>query len=373
MRRRRRIQGVTLLTALLLIAAAPAAQAGEIAGVSYRTAGAETLKLDAFLPDEAGPHPAVVLIHGGGWTRGSRDSLSGLGRWLAARGMAAFAIDYRLAPAHRYPAAVEDAQAAVRFIRTHARSYGVDPTRLAAFGLSAGGTIAAMVGTLGEGPLDRDARVRVAIAWSAPLDLAQMAGDAHSSAATRLMIEGFVGCGDCAEQLRDASPAAHVDASDAAIVLANSTAEAQPVAGAEGLSRILSQAGVPSLLIRVPGTRHAGAYGGAVLTAGGDSVLEASARYMAIWFDQPRLEAVRPAAAVPGEPIAPGLALLAALVLVVAAAVRFASRNARRGWFDPAAMALIDTLGAAGASADEIEATLRLLAPRGASSPARSA
>jgi hypothetical protein len=100
------------------------------------------------------------------------------------------------------------------------------------------------------------------------------------------------------------------------------------------------------------------------LSPGGDSVLEASKRYMGIWFDQPRADNVALPEPSSPEPLAPGLALIAAIGGGVGAVARFAGRGSRRSWFDPAAMAMVDTLGAAGASAGEIEATIRLRAPR---------
>lgn len=89
--------------------------------------------------------PGLVFFHGGGWVLGDLDSHDTLCRELAnGAECMVVAVDYRLAPEHRFPAAVDDAVAAVRWIRNHAESLGIDPTRLAVGGDSAGGNLAAV-------------------------------------------------------------------------------------------------------------------------------------------------------------------------------------------------------------------------------------
>ena len=91
-----------------------------------------------------------VYFHGGGFVIGDLDSHDDVCRKLAlASGHAVLAIDYRLAPEHRYPAAVDDAIAATRWARDHARELGVDPSRMAVAGDSAGGNLAAVVALYG--------------------------------------------------------------------------------------------------------------------------------------------------------------------------------------------------------------------------------
>lgn len=95
---------------------------------------------------KAGRLPCLVYFHGGGWTLGDLDSHDGLCRALAQAGQCAVAaVDYRLAPEHRFPAAVEDAIAATRWIAARADALGIDAERLAVGGDSAGGTLAAAV------------------------------------------------------------------------------------------------------------------------------------------------------------------------------------------------------------------------------------
>jgi acetyl esterase/lipase len=97
----------------------------------------------------ATPLPACVFFHGGGWVIGDLDTYDVLGRQLTAgSGVSVIAVDYRLAPEHRFPAAVDDAWAATRWVVAHAGELGLDASRLAVGGDSAGGNLAAVVSLL---------------------------------------------------------------------------------------------------------------------------------------------------------------------------------------------------------------------------------
>jgi acetyl esterase len=101
--------------------------------------------------DDAGPQPCLLFLHGGGWVIGDLDSHDGLCRQLAnaARCMVV-AVDYRLAPEHPFPAALDDATAALRWLVREVNALGIDPTRLAIGGDSAGGNLAAVVALMGR-------------------------------------------------------------------------------------------------------------------------------------------------------------------------------------------------------------------------------
>ncbi|HEY1784235.1 MAG TPA: alpha/beta hydrolase [Pirellulales bacterium] len=144
--------GLLLLLAAL-IAPFPlerSATAGEIEverDVEYSNPKDQHLKLNLARPSKIdGLAPAVVCIHGGGWTGGSRDGWQGTCEELARRGFVAVTVQYRFAPAHPFPAAIEDVQAAVRWVRSNADRLKVDPSRIGTLGDSAGGHLAQCLG-----------------------------------------------------------------------------------------------------------------------------------------------------------------------------------------------------------------------------------
>src|SRR6478672_9630334 len=131
--------------------------ADEERGVAYGSAEDEPLLLDLFRPPaRAAPRPAVVLVHGGGMWTGSRADMADPARQLARAGYVAVCIDYRLVDLvtgrHPWPAQLDDAQRAVRWVRANAFRYGVDPARVGAYGWSAGGQLAALRGTPAQVP-----------------------------------------------------------------------------------------------------------------------------------------------------------------------------------------------------------------------------
>jgi acetyl esterase/lipase len=117
----------------------------------YARPDAEALCLDVLAPRApAAPAPAIVHLHGGAFIRGRRDPEQN--RLLAECGFVTVSADYRLAPAATFPGQLHDAKAAVRWIRAHAGELGVDPTRIGVWGESAGGQLAALLGTTGDTP-----------------------------------------------------------------------------------------------------------------------------------------------------------------------------------------------------------------------------
>jgi hypothetical protein len=116
-------------------------------GIEYANPDDEHLQLNLARPARGpGPFPAVLCIHGGGLCRGRRESCDKLCMKLAERGYVAATMSYRLAPRYRFPAAVHDAKAAVRWLRANAEKYAIDPDRIGATGASAGGYLAQFLG-----------------------------------------------------------------------------------------------------------------------------------------------------------------------------------------------------------------------------------
>lgn len=116
--------------------------------VSYHE---RSLLLDVFYPaavkNTRKKYPGVLLIHGGGWRSGDKSQCIPFAQQLAAAGYVAVAAEYRLSPEALYPAAMDDLNAALQWMRSHASSYQLDPDRIATLGFSAGGQLAALLGT----------------------------------------------------------------------------------------------------------------------------------------------------------------------------------------------------------------------------------
>ncbi len=137
----------------LSLAATPAAELAVPDNVTfernleYAEAGGAKLQLNLARPKGgSGSLPAVLCIHGGGFRAGSREGYNKLCLTLAQRGFVAATISYRLAPTHPFPAAVHDTKAAVRWLRTNAAKFGIDPARIGVTGGSAGGHLAQFLG-----------------------------------------------------------------------------------------------------------------------------------------------------------------------------------------------------------------------------------
>jgi acetyl esterase/lipase len=142
-------------------------------------------KLDIYLPDEGdGPFPVIVSIHGGAFMGCDKADLQVLPALQGLkRGYAVVAINYRLSGEAKFPALVHDAKAAVRWIRANAQRCGFDPGRIAAWGGSAGGYLASMLGTSGGVPELEDlslgnpeypSGVQAVVDWFGPTDFLKM-------------------------------------------------------------------------------------------------------------------------------------------------------------------------------------------------------
>jgi acetyl esterase/lipase len=117
----------------------------------YKRVNGAVLTLDLYCPEKvSGPLPVIVWIHGGGWRRGRKEQCPAVA--LVQDGYAVASIDYRLTSTAPFPAQIEDCKAAVRWLRANASTYHLDPDRIGVWGYSAGGHLAALLGTSGGVP-----------------------------------------------------------------------------------------------------------------------------------------------------------------------------------------------------------------------------
>ena len=234
--------------------------------LAYAGTGDEAQRLDIAWPKRPGPHPLVVLIHGGGWYEGHRSGYHPLMRLLAGQGYAVASVGYRLAAAPRntFPAAVADVRCAVRWLRANAERFSVDPARVAAMGISAGGHLSAMLGTAAdvEG-LDGDCPLRgispavsAVVSFAGPMDI-RTAGALDDR--QRRMVENFLGTEIEADMPRAllASPGVHVTAAAPPFLLVHGTADdLVDVRQSRSMLELLRSAGVRATLLELPGEGH---------------------------------------------------------------------------------------------------------------------
>ena len=136
--------------------------------VVYRNVESQELSLDLYQPSSqrgSSQRVGVLIVHGGGWQSGDSREFAALNRHLAGRGYLVAAINYRLAPQHKFPAALEDVRQAIAYLKTHATDLELDGNRLVLLGRSAGGQLAMLAAYAG------DPAVRGVIALYAPPDL----------------------------------------------------------------------------------------------------------------------------------------------------------------------------------------------------------
>lgn len=247
-------------------------------GVVWATIGGTTLRADVYRPhDPEIREPAgVLLLHGGAWMSGERGDVAGTAKGFARAGFTAVAVDYRLPPpGQRFPAEVEDAQAAFRWLQDHARDLGVDPARLAVYGSSAGGNLAMMVGVRGPGEPGRPPP-RAVVSWSGPADLRVLSspdGAAHPEdmpegcesnpdcigVLTPRVIPEYLGCtlAECPERYVAASPITAVKPTSPPMFLAASARDFVPFDQCRRMAAALREVGVEAVTRRVGGDGHA--------------------------------------------------------------------------------------------------------------------
>jgi acetyl esterase/lipase len=238
--------------------------------VPYVERGGRALRLDVAWPEGGAPAPLVVLLHGGGWSAGSRASLHDEMRAWARRGYAAATVEYRLTQAPRdvFPAAPADVACAVRFLRARAASYGIDPARVAAAGFSAGAHLASLLGTAagaadieaacGDAAVDAaSARLQAVVSYAGPQDL-RVNGPYTQEQAQ--LVTNFLGAfpGDAPQRAALASPITHVSAGDPPFLLVHGARDALvPVEHSRRMAGALQRVGTPATLLELRGLGHA--------------------------------------------------------------------------------------------------------------------
>jgi acetyl esterase/lipase len=241
-------------------APAPAEPTGASKTVPFAKGNHGDLLADLYLPKHAGPHPAILFLHGGGWSSGNRTQLHKLAEAYAAAGYVGVAIDYDLTVdgAH-FPLPLIESKAAVRWMRANAATYGIDPKRIAVVGSSAGGELAALVALTADNKdyekgenLDQSSAVEAAGILNGVLDLGDMGGQSK-------MVTDYLG-GECAtlkSPCNAASPVNVVHPGAPPFYVGHGTEDQTvPYRQAEKLAANLKTAGVAVTLFSATGAGH---------------------------------------------------------------------------------------------------------------------
>ncbi len=236
--------------------------------IEYARYGREAVRLDVYQPTDwsTSLRPAILLIHGGGWIEGDKNGERDLAAFLVPQGFVAFAINYRLAHdgPSRYPAALLDVRRAMRWVRAHARDYGVDPDRIGAVGLSAGGHLAAVLGTTDVlDPADPNSgkfssRANCVVDTAGPTDFTDDANPPVGQPIAQV-IPTFFGESRAAipQAYHDASPALLVDKHAAPTLIVHGTADPiVPIGQSRRFEQALGAAGVEVKLVELEGEDH---------------------------------------------------------------------------------------------------------------------
>ncbi len=204
-----------------------------------------------------GPKPILIDLYGGAWQRGEPTDDSNFANYMAARGYAVFAIDYRHAPTAQFPAQIDDVNAAITFIHGNAKQYGVDPTRIALCGRSAGGQLALLAAYT-----QTAVPIKAVIGFYPPVDLALGYVDLPSPDPldARSILETYLGGPptQVPEKYRVASPITYADRKQPPTLLLQGARDHIVKPGfARALFRKLKAAGNQAYLVEIPWAEHA--------------------------------------------------------------------------------------------------------------------
>ena len=212
--------------------------------------------MDIYRPAGKGPHPAMIIIHGGGWTGGAKDGM--VENWVVRyleKGFVVANVEYRLAKVATAPAAVEDALKAAGFFLDNAKKYGADPKRVAVTGGSAGGHLALMVGlTPKSAKLGKPVKVRAVINFYGITDVDdQLHGPNMRKYAVTWVPEGP----DRAALARRVSPMTYVRKDVPPVLTLHGDADATvPYEHGVNITKALTEAGAQAEMIPVPKGIH---------------------------------------------------------------------------------------------------------------------
>ena len=269
----------SLLSLLLLAGWSPGCEIGEsteaAAGFATKTIpdlvfakpGGVELLLDLHLPEGVENPPLVMFMHWGGWRIGTRKNFR-LG-WLVERGYAVASIEYRMSREAVFPAQIHDCKGALRWLRAHADKHGYNADKVAVCGMSAGGYLAALMGSTSgmkefegntAGHLDQSSKVQGVIDYSGPTDFilrstSQPQHTENPKGVVHRLLDGAVTKNP--EKAALASPVTHVDANDPPFLIIHGDQDPQVLpAQSKRLFEVCQEKKVEAQLLMIEGKKH---------------------------------------------------------------------------------------------------------------------
>lgn len=264
---------VSILTLLLLLASAMLAGAQNtpknlppdaefLADVAYVKDAHEHQKLDIAFSKKGAPRPLLVWIHGGAFMGGDKAENYAVWGELMNKGYAVATINYRLSGDAKWPAQITDCKAAIRFLRAHAKDYNLAPTRIGVWGSSAGGHLAALVGTSGEAKkfdigenLEQSSAVSCTVDMFGPIDFEKMPQySSPSSPEARMWGRSTA---DALDLAREACPVTYLSKDTPPLLIFHGDADGVVnISQSQLFSAALKKAGAPGEFITLPGVGH---------------------------------------------------------------------------------------------------------------------
>jgi acetyl esterase/lipase len=212
--------------------------------------------MDVYFPESGGPWPVLLYVHGGGWMHGDKSDVGMFADLMTAQGYLVVSINYRLYPPATFPAMIQDVKCAVRSLRANAGQFNLNPNRIGAVGVSAGGHLVALLGTTDQNAgwdvgeyLEQSSQVQAVISMAAVMDLSRNFPNADIEAMKR------VGFGEY--NVAEASPITHITPNDPPFLLIHGDRdELVPAEQSQLMYDRLVQSNVPAELVIVQNAGH---------------------------------------------------------------------------------------------------------------------
>ncbi|MBF0528418.1 MAG: alpha/beta hydrolase, partial [Deltaproteobacteria bacterium] len=221
-------------------------------------------RLDVYVPENRpGPLPLMVWIHGGGWKQGDKERCRIL-PWTE-KGYVVASINYRLSQQEKFPAQIMDCKAAIRWLRAQADRFNIDANKIVAWGESAGGHLASLLGTSGDvaewgdGARIGSSRVQLVIDWYGRANLGNVCQDPAMTNSNSAQLLGGCQDRDSAQLAKKASPIVYVSPDDPPfLIMHGELDQVVPLSQSEEFATALKKAGVEAQLIVIKGAGHGG-------------------------------------------------------------------------------------------------------------------